>query len=214
MIEGFEKVKSQLIEEPVAISFAFPGPADYPNGIIGDLGNLTGFRGGVALGSMLEDHFNIPVYIQNDGDLYAYGESLGGLLPEINELSSKKYKNLIGLTLGTGFGAGLVHNNTLIAGDNSIAAEVWLISNSISPERNAEEGVSTRAIINKYKELSGNTSESIMPYDIFKIATGKTDGNMDAAKTAFYEFGKHLGDAIANLASILLVATATFCTGS
>ncbi|MCW3806141.1 ROK family protein [Plebeiibacterium marinum] len=202
MLSGFKKVKSQLEEEPVAISFAFPGPADYPNGIIGDLGNLPGFRGGIALGSMLQEHFNIPVFIQNDGDLYAYGEALGGLLPEINKLSAKKYKNLIGLTLGTGFGAGLVHNNTLIAGDNSIAGEVWLISNSISPEVNAEEGVSTRAIINKYKELSGDTSNTIMPFDIYKIATGQADGNTEAAKTAFYEFGKHLGDAIANLINL------------
>jgi glucokinase len=53
MVTGFERVKSALNEAPVAISFAFPGPADYPNGIIGDLPNLPGFRGGVALGPML-----------------------------------------------------------------------------------------------------------------------------------------------------------------
>ena len=35
MVEGFERVMAQLDEKPVAISFAFPGPADYRNGIIG-----------------------------------------------------------------------------------------------------------------------------------------------------------------------------------
>lgn len=35
--EGFGEVKRKIKEEPVAISFAFPGPADYENGIIGDL---------------------------------------------------------------------------------------------------------------------------------------------------------------------------------
>jgi glucokinase len=65
----------------VAISFAFPGPSDYPRGIIGDLGNLPCFRGGVALGPMLEDTFEIPVFINNDGDLFAYGEAIGGFLP-------------------------------------------------------------------------------------------------------------------------------------
>ena len=54
IVEGFTRVKKQCPEPPVAISFVFPGPADYPNGIIGDLGNLPGFRGGVALGPMLE----------------------------------------------------------------------------------------------------------------------------------------------------------------
>ena len=45
LVEGFNEVKSKLSEEPVAISFAFPGLADYPNGIIGDLPNLPAFRG-------------------------------------------------------------------------------------------------------------------------------------------------------------------------
>ena len=63
IIMGFESVKNKLNEVPVAISFAFPGPADYVNGIIGDLGNLPAFRGGVALGPMLKQHFNMPVFI-------------------------------------------------------------------------------------------------------------------------------------------------------
>ena len=72
-------------EKPVAISFAFPGPADYPNGIIGGyLPNFPSFREGVALGPFLEAKFGIPVYINNDGDLFAYGEALGGALPEVN----------------------------------------------------------------------------------------------------------------------------------
>ncbi|MBE0646521.1 MAG: ROK family protein, partial [Bacteroidales bacterium] len=71
IIQGFEEVKSSLHEEPVAISFAFPGPADYLNGIIGDLQNLPLFRGGVALGPMLHEHFKLPVFINNDGDLFA-----------------------------------------------------------------------------------------------------------------------------------------------
>jgi len=37
-----------------AISFAFPGPADYEKGIIGILPNFPDFRGGVSLGFMLE----------------------------------------------------------------------------------------------------------------------------------------------------------------
>ena len=62
IVEGFRQVKEKINAEPVAISFAFPGPADYPNGIIGDLGNLPAFRGGVALGPMLKEKFHLPVY--------------------------------------------------------------------------------------------------------------------------------------------------------
>ena len=35
MVQGFQTIIESLEEAPVAISFAFPGPADYPNGIIG-----------------------------------------------------------------------------------------------------------------------------------------------------------------------------------
>ena len=38
IVAGFERVKALCPSAPGAISFAFPGPADYPNGIIGDLG--------------------------------------------------------------------------------------------------------------------------------------------------------------------------------
>ena len=51
MVEGFQAVIDKLEAKPVAISFAFPGPADYPNGIIGGyLPNFPSFREGVALG--------------------------------------------------------------------------------------------------------------------------------------------------------------------
>ena len=116
--DGFHEIGSKLPDPAVAISFAFPGPANYPAGIIGDLTNLPAFRGGVALGPMLKEQFSIPVFINNDGDLFTYGEALAGILPDINKKliasgSEQQYKNLIGLTLGTGFGGGIVRNNEL-----------------------------------------------------------------------------------------------------
>ena len=59
IIDGFKEVKSQLADTPVAISFAFPGPANYDLGIIGDLPNLSAFRGGVALGPFLQEVFHL-----------------------------------------------------------------------------------------------------------------------------------------------------------
>ena len=102
IVDGFKQVKAKCPALPVAISFAFPGPADYPNGIIGDLGNLPAFRGGVALGPMLAEKFDIPVFINNDGDLFTYGEAIAGWLPHINDLlakagTPKRFKNLIGV---------------------------------------------------------------------------------------------------------------------
>ncbi len=207
IIAGFESVKTQLPEKPIAISFAFPGPADYRKGIIGDLGNLPGFRGGVPLASILKSHFQLPVFINNDGDLFAYGEALGGMLPEINqELEmagiTRRYQNLIGITLGTGFGAGVVINNQLFVGDNSMSAEVWLLSNRHLPKSNSEEGISTRVIVSTYQYLSGENITGLMPADIFMISQGKIPGDAQAAKKAFEQFGTILGDSLANLITL------------
>ena len=161
---GFRKVMEQLDRAPVAISFAFPGPADYPNGIIDNVGNLPAFAGGVALGPFLEDKFGLPTFINNDGDLFVYGEAIAGLLPQVNELleqagSPKRYRTLFGVTLGTGFGGGLVHNGELFLGDNSNAAEVWVLRNKVRPECFAEEGACIRAVRGAYARRMGISME-------------------------------------------------------
>ncbi|MDA3893174.1 MAG: ROK family protein [Salinivirgaceae bacterium] len=207
LVEGFSAIISKLDDNPVAISFAFPGPADYPNGIIGDLPNLPAFRGGVALGNYLQEKFKLPVFINNDGNLFAYGEAMLGMLPEINKSltnagNSKQYHNLIGITLGTGFGAGLVFNNHLLIGDNSNAAETWLLSNRIKSEHNIEELVSQRAIVNTYKYLTAENDNTLTPFDIYKIAKSQIPGDKNAALNTFNQFGHALGDAIANLITL------------
>lgn len=203
--DGFRELMDALDEAPAAISFAFPGPADYINGIIGDLNNLPAFRGGVPLKSILEEEFKLPVFINNDGDLFAYGEALGGILPAINSKleaagSSKRYRNLLGLTLGTGFGGGFVADGQLIRGDNSTAAEVWLFSNMYNPGVNAEDLVSTRSVQRTYAREAGlDYPHDLMPRDIYEIALGKQNGNQRAASKAYEETGRALGDTLANL---------------
>ena len=69
-----------------ALSTSLLRPADYPSGIIGGyLPNFPSFRDGVALGPYLEEIFKVPVFINNDGDLFAFGEATGGALPAINK---------------------------------------------------------------------------------------------------------------------------------
>jgi glucokinase len=209
IVKGFAEVLKEIPEKPMAISFAFPGPADYPNGIIGDLGNLPAFRGGVALGPMLEDIYKIPVFINNDGDLFAYGEAIAGLLPEVNKRLasngiSKKYKNLLGVTLGTGFGAGIVHNGQLYLGDNSSGAEIWVTRNALEPNIFAEESISIRAIQRVYAQQTHNEMDkNLSPKDIFDIANGQKQGNAFAAKASFEHLGKVLGDVLANAVTLL-----------
>lgn len=209
LIEGFKKIKAKLPAEPVAISFAFPGPADYPSGIIGELENLPAFKGGVALGPMLKDIFNIPVFINNDGDLFAYGEAMAGLLPEINarlkeKNIDKQYHNLFGVTLGTGFGGGVIVNNQLCIGDNSAGGEVWLTRNFRDTRVFAEEGVSIRAVKRVYLEnckTPGN--DDISPKDIYEIAKGEKPGDQQAAILAFEDMAVVAAESMANAVTLL-----------
>lgn len=202
LVEGFSEVKKKLAISPVAISFAFPGPADYEHGIIGDLPNFPSFRGGVPLGPYLKERFGIPVFINNDGNLFAYGEALVGVLPTINcELEmagiSKRYKNLLGITFGTGFGSGVVVDNRLLTGDNGCGGDVWIMRNKKYPGMISEESVSIRAVRRVYEELSGESDTQLTPKDIFEIAEGRREGNRVAAIQSFEEFGEMAGDAIA-----------------
>ena len=209
LISGFENVINKLGRLPQAISFAFPGPANYPLGIIENLPNFKAFNGGIALGPMLEDHFGIPVFINNDGDLYAYGEALAGMLPYINQKlkeggSPKQFKNLLGITIGTGFGAGIVIDGVLLNGDNSCGAGIHGSLNPYLTDWNAEESVSTRAIQRVYVEASGTVyNAELMPGDIYKIAKNEIEGNTAAALQAFREFGAALGLSIANAITLI-----------
>jgi len=209
IIEGFTRIKKSLAKSPVAISFAFPGPADYKNGIIGDLGNFPAYRGGVALGPMLNEKFNLPVFINNDGDLYSYGEAIAGFLPEVNAMlekagNPKRYRNLLGLTLGTGFGSGIVSCGELYQGDNSISGEIWLLRNKLSPQENVEEHASIRGIQNLYAQKAWIAKDKIpSPKNIFDIAIGKMPGNREAASEAFALMARVVGDAISNAVTLL-----------
>ncbi len=203
IIQGFKEVQNVLDEEPASVSFAFPGPADYPAGIINNVGNLPAYSGGVALGPMLEDQFDLPVFINNDGDLFAYGEAMAGLLPEVNQALSQKdipkqYKNLFGVTVGTGFGGGMVIDHQLVRGDNSAAAEIWITRNFEEPQFLAEEGVSIRAIQHVYNENTPDNNADLSPKEIYGIAQGENEGNQQAAIFAFEKLGTALGEALAN----------------
>lgn len=207
MVTGFQAVIDKLEEKPVAISFAFPGPADYPNGIIGGyLPNFPSFRDGVALGPFLKNKFGIPVFINNDGDLFAYGEALGGALPEVNGRlaaagSAKRYRNMLGYTFGTGFGVGMIVNGELNRGDNS-CVETFCLPHKKLAGVIVEEGVAVRAVKRVYGELSGDTGHNFEPKDIFDIAEGKKEGDAEAARKAFAEMGEVAGDAMATAVTL------------
>lgn len=208
IVDGFSRIIDQIGTKPSAISFAFPGPADYPNGIIGGyLPNFPSFRDGVALGPFLEEKFGVPVFINNDGDLYAFGEALGGALPELNARleaagSAKRYQNLIGYTFGTGFGVGVVIGGDLNRGDNS-CVETFCLPNPKLPGYILEDSVSIRAVTRVYGEASGDPNHGLNPKEISEICHGKREGDKDAAIKAFNDLGEAAGEGMAVAATLI-----------
>jgi len=208
LVEGFSMVKARLDTAPCAISFAFPGPADYAHGVIGDLPNFPSFRGGVPLGPYLESVFGIPVYVNNDGNLFAYGEALAGALPRVNKVLEEKgcprrYKNLIGITLGTGFGCGVVIDKVLLTGDNGCGGDVWCMRNGMYPYVIAEESVSIRAVRRVYAELSHEPVGDLTPKDIGDIANGTRPGDIKAAQESFRQLGQVTAATLVNVLNII-----------
>lgn len=208
LVEGFNRVRSQLPAQAAAISFAFPGPADYVHGIIVGPRNLPAYRN-VALGPMLEETFGLRTFINNDGDLFACGEAAAGFLPCVNDLlekagSPKRFRNLFGVTLGTGFGAGIVRDMQLFTGDNSVAGEIWLMRHKLEGDVNVEEGASIRAVRRVYAQEAGlKFEEAPEPKVICEIAEGRAEGNRTAAEKAFRRMGEVAGDAIAQAISLV-----------
>jgi glucokinase len=209
IIAGFQEVHNRSGRAAAALSFAFPGPADYPRGIIGDLVNLPAFRNGVALGPMLEHHFDMPVFINNDGDLFAYGEAIGGFLPEINAAleaggSTMRYRNLLGVTLGTGFGGGIARDGRLFVGDNAAAAEIWALRSKLHRDCPVEEDISIRALRRVYAEIARIAIDAAPdPKSLAAIARHEEKGHSAAAREAYRRLGEALGDALANAVTLI-----------
>ena len=209
LVQGFSRMRDECGGAPAAISFAFPGQADHAAGIVGNAHNLPAFRDPVPLGPILEDHFAVPVFINNDGDLFAYGESLAGFLPWLNALlaasgSARRYRNLFGVTLGTGLGGGIVHGGRPFIGDNRAAGEVWAIRNKLAREHCAEDGASIRGVREEYARQAVVGLDRVpAPETIFEIARGRAPGDVAAAREAFRRLGEVTGDALANALTLL-----------
>ena len=111
---------------------------------------------------------------------------------------------MLGLTFGTGFGAGFVRDGILFLGDNSNAGEIWRFRDKLNPIMNVEEHVSIRGIKGIYaKEAGLDFNNSPEPKDIYKIFNREMEGNKEAAVKAFQNMGEAAGDAISNAITLI-----------
>ncbi|MCB9247552.1 MAG: ROK family protein [Ignavibacteriales bacterium] len=158
-------------EKISGIGIGVPSVVDVEYGVVYDVQNIPSWKE-VHLKEILESKYSIPVYVNNDANCFAVGEKYFGKAIE--------YKNIIGLIIGTGLGAGIILNNKLYAGKNCGAGEFGMIP---FRENNYEYYCSGQYFINEY----GTTGKAL--FDKAK--------NKDAkALRIFKEFGSNLGEAI------------------
>lgn len=100
------------------IGVGVPTVVDLERGIVYETTNLPSWKE-VPLKSLLESRYRIPAYVNNDANCFAVGEKHFG--------KAKGFDAVVGLTLGTGMGAGILVRGRLHAGSNCGAGEFGMI---------------------------------------------------------------------------------------
>lgn len=108
-------IRKQMSDDVTSIGVGVPSVVDRERGIVYNVANIPSWKE-VHLREILEEEFHRPAYINNDANCFTLGEHYFG--------EGRKYKDFVGLTIGTGIGTGLILNGKLYNGHNTGAGEI------------------------------------------------------------------------------------------
>lgn len=185
LIKGIEEISGGDFN---GIGIGVPGLIDEEKGIVYDLWNIPSWKE-VPLKRYLEDHFQKPVRITNDANVFALGEKTFG--------QGKAFRNMVGVSMGTGFGTGIIVDHKLYSGNLSAAGELGSIPYR---EKTIEDYCSGKFFLNEH-----NIDGSV----VFERAQS---GDQEALNI-FREFGEHIGNAV-KIIMYILSPEAIFLGGS
>ncbi len=155
------------------IGIGVPGLVDLETNEVLDVVNIPSWDR-VSLKELLEDRFEKPVFVNNDANCFAVGEKYFG--------KGQAFRNFVGITLGTGLGAGIIINSHLYSGRFCGAGEFGTI---YYRDKTVEAYASGQFF--KDQNLSG------------KALSGKAEQGDRQANRLFFELGEHIGRAIGNV---------------
>jgi glucokinase len=172
IIDVIITVIEQLFDEHVlGIGIGIPGLVDREEGIVNDVQNIPSWKE-VHLKNILETHFQVPVYLDNDANCFALGESRFG--------KGKGENDFVGITLGTGMGGGIIKDGFLLSDAHCGSGE---FGNIPYLDSIYEDYCSGKFFVKQF----GHKGE--------ELAEAAAEGDQFALR-AFDEFGRHLANAI------------------
>ena len=102
------------VSDVASVGVGVPGTVEIRSGSINYTCNLP--LRNVPLRKLFHRYLSIPLYIENDANCAALAEFMVG--------AGRDSKRFVTITLGTGVGAGIVHNGKIYHGANGMAGEV------------------------------------------------------------------------------------------
>jgi glucokinase len=102
-------------DQIMGIGIGAPGPLNQKTGVIFAPPNLPGWHN-VPLGEIFHQHFQMPIFIENDANAAALGEYLFG--------AGRGSRDMVYMTISTGIGGGIIMDGRLIEGIVGTAGEL------------------------------------------------------------------------------------------
>lgn len=189
-IRCIERAVAPLLRRDVtAIGIGTTGIVDRRTGIVAGTGNLPKQWKRVDLKRILSKKFHRQIEVDNDGNCFALAEATVG--------KGKKFRRVLGITIGTGVGAGFVIDGRLYRGrDNVLEFGHIRVSDravrcSCGQSGHLESFVSGPALTREYKRLTGHLHD---PHEI----EDRAKRGERAANRIFLEMGRWLGIGLVN----------------
>ncbi|MEW6510928.1 MAG: ROK family protein [Bacteroidota bacterium] len=180
-----------------AISVSIGGPLDIRRGIIKSPPHLPGWTD-IPLKDMLGKDFGLPVYVEHDGNAGALAEWYFG--------AGRGFRNIIFITMGTGFGAGIILDGRLYRGTNDLAGEIGHV-------RIAEHGPTSYGKAGSLEAFGSGTGIAALARMMYPALWGTESSVADVydayragsveALAVFDRAALHLGRGLAMLADTL-----------
>lgn len=190
---------------PGAVSVGVPGTVDTENGIVVTAPNVPCLNG-FHLAAALESELKIPARLENDANAAVLGEAWHG--------AARGRHFIVGLTLGTGVGGGIILDDRLLKGANGSAAEVGHMAvdpfNGVACNCGGrgclEVYASAPAVLRMAREglarFPHSTLGQIDDLNAERIYCAGLKGD-ELALEVFRQMGVYLGVGLANLITIL-----------